>query len=192
MRRVLKLVNDGVCWDCIPAYGPHSSTLICQWHAGQLDVIRDCTMYFWKTSRLVAELKNGSLNESDLKNYYLATSLFFLVGYYLALLVPPENESALVVEAIGSIVVTILGVNYAFKANGGNAGSCFVNKAVSISVPLFIKVLVGGIVLGIVLVLLEGAGVGKSQSEWITSISIVVMEIGFFWRLITHIRNANA
>ena len=149
-------------------------------------------MYLWKTSRLVAELRNGSLNEADLKNYYLATSAIFLAGYYLSLLAPPQTLSALAFEAVGSLVVTIIGVNYAFNANGGNAGSFFVNKAVSISFPLLIKVMVASIAFGILLDLAEGAGATELQLQWITSISIVVIEVCFFVRLVAHIRNANA
>lgn len=148
-------------------------------------------MYYWKTGLLVAELRNGSLTEAELKNYYLAASLLYLVGYYLALLMPPENGSALAVEVVGSIVVTILGVNFAFHANGGNAGSRFLDKTISIAFPLLIKVLVASAVLGIALIVIEVAGASRLQQEWLTAISVVVIEICFYWRLVIHIRNAN-
>jgi ABC-type antimicrobial peptide transport system permease subunit len=149
-------------------------------------------MYLWKTHLLVAELKANSINENSLKNYYLATSILVSVCYYLALLEPRENFLAHAVEAIGTIVVTVLGINAAFKANGGVAGSGFLNKVVSIFFPLLIKVFVASLALGVLLAVLEQSGTSKSETAWVTSISIIAIQIVIFWRLVVHVRNTNA
>lgn len=148
-------------------------------------------MYFWKTDNLVAELKEGSVSEENFKNYYLGTSILTLVSFYLALLESPTNLSAMAIEAIGSIGATIFGLKYAFNANGGNSGTQFINKALSISFPLLIKVTVVGFILGVVLVFFEELGVKSLQIEWMLSLSIIFIQIVFFWRLSVHIKNTN-
>lgn len=149
-------------------------------------------MYLWKTQLLVAELKANAVNENNFKNYYLATSILVLACYYLAFLEPRENFLTLAVEAVGTIVVTVLGINAVFKANGGLAGVGFLNKVISISFPLLVKVFVVSFVLGLLLAIIEQFGIGKSETAWITSISIIAIQVVLYWRLVVHVRNTNA
>lgn len=149
-------------------------------------------MYIWKTHLLVADIKANSIDENGFKNYYLAASILISVCYYLALLEPHENSLALAVEAFGTIVATLLGINAAFKANGGVAGSGFLNKVVSIFFLLLIKVLVFSLALGALLFALEQSGANKSETEWVTSISIIATQVVMFWRLVVHVRSTNA
>lgn len=149
-------------------------------------------MYFWKTHQLVSDLTMGSLKERDLKNYYLATSFLISVAYYAALLGPRENLYALAVEAIGVLAVMIVGLNVAFTANGGASGTRFLEKIIAISFPLLVKFLIAGFVLGILVVLLEVAGLDTGQVEWVLSISTIVLQVAFFSRLVTHVKKTNA
>lgn len=149
-------------------------------------------MYFWKTHLLVEDLKNNSLDETNLKNYYLATSILISVCYYLAMMSPKAYPPAMVFEAISTIIITVLGINAAFKANGGPSGVHFLNKVVSITFPLLIKVLISGFVLGIFVEMLTIAGASQLQTDWVTSIAIVIMQIVLYWRLAVHVRRTNA
>lgn len=149
-------------------------------------------MYFWKTDALVSELKQGSLSEENFKNYYLATSILTLIGYYLARLELPTNMSAFALEAIGSIGVAIFGLNIIFNANGGNSGSYFLNKTMSISFPLLMKTVIAGLALGVLQALCKIYGVEKDAIEWLNSISIIFIQIVFYWRLSVHIKRVNA
>jgi len=97
---------------------------------------------------------------------------------------------ALVTESLVTLLITIIGINAAFKANGGGTGTRFIEKAVLLSFPLLIKVMVAGLVVGVVTGVLEMAGTSKFQLEWGTSISIIAIEAVFYWRLVTHIRRA--
>jgi len=72
-------------------------------------------MYLWKTEQLVEDLRRSSLGEEHFKSYYLATSVFTSICFYLALLGPRENMPALATEALGAVIITILGINTAFK-----------------------------------------------------------------------------
>jgi ABC-type antimicrobial peptide transport system permease subunit len=149
-------------------------------------------MYFWKTDLLVAEFKANSINENNLKNYYLATSVLAFVFYYIALLEPHENYLALAVEAIGSITVSVLGINSAFQANGGVLGRGFLNKMISIFFPLLIKSFVAGLILGVLLAILFHSETDKSIITWVTSISVIAIQVVIYWRLTVHVRNTNA
>ena len=149
-------------------------------------------MYFWKTKLLVDDLRNNSMEANSLKNYYLASSLLLTVGFYLSSIQPRENLAALATEAIATIALTILGLNAAFHANGGSVGVNFLNKVVSISFPLLIKVLVAGLALGVGLGIMESSGAGHATREWIQSIGTTVITAVMYWRLAVHIRGTNA
>jgi hypothetical protein len=149
-------------------------------------------MYFWKTRLLVDELAKGPLEEGTLKNYYLATSILVLVSYYLSFLGPRENLYALTAEAIVVLVATIIGLNAAFAANGGAAGSRFLDKIIALSFPLLIRVLAAGFVLGLLVAILDAAEVSKVQVEWVSSISNIAIQVVFFLRLVTHVKKTNA
>ena len=149
-------------------------------------------MYFWKTHLIVDALKKSSIEPNALKNYYLASTLLYSASFYLTLLAPPTNLAALAIEAIGTLTITFFGLNAVFKANGGSNGIGFLEKIVSISFPLFIKVFVSGIGLGILLEILKTLGFSKLQIEWLTSISVIFIQVVFFWRLAFHMKNTNA
>lgn len=137
-------------------------------------------------------LRKIPTEQDVLKNYYLATSIFTSAIYYFATLAPSENFLALAIEAIGTVVVTILGINAVFKANGGSRGVRFLEKIVLISFPLLIKVFVFGLAAGILIVVLRGSGSNNSETGWFTAITGIAVQIVFFWRLVVHVRNTNA
>ncbi len=145
-------------------------------------------MYFWKTQLLAEDLKKNSINETDLKNYYMGTTVLTTICSSLALLQPPDNMPASVTESLVTLFITILGINAAFKANGGGTGTRFIEKSVLLFFPLMIKVMVVGLVVGMVIGVLEMAGTSKFQLEWGTTISIIAIEALFYWRLVTHIK----
>lgn len=149
-------------------------------------------MYFWKTPQLVEGLRNSSVSEADFKSYYLATSILTTIAFYLVMLEPRENMPALAIEALGAVIITILGINAAFNANGGPVGSRFVEKAVSISFPLLIKVLVAGFVLGFVVGFSTALGVSKYQGEWANAVGTLAIQSVFVWRLVVHMKATNA
>jgi len=150
-------------------------------------------MYYWKTNTLAENLKNDEINQAEYKNYYIATSVLALVGYYLATLEPPETLYAVLFEAIGSILITIIGLNIIFRANGGDSGVGYLNRVVSLSFPLLIKVVVASFVLAIVLETLRELGSANSeQIDWLYSTSIVLIQVVFFWRIKVYVQYINA
>ncbi|MDR2000542.1 MAG: hypothetical protein LBP94_03300 [Zoogloeaceae bacterium] len=139
-----------------------------------------------------ARLANGGLGEEDFKNYYLVTSILISIWLYLGILAEPqESMFALALEAIGTVIITILGINAAFKANGGSAGAHFINKVVSISLPLFMKLLATGFVLGLILGFSVVLSLSKYQEEWVWAVASPLVQAIFFWRLVVHVRATN-
>ncbi len=149
-------------------------------------------MYIWRTKRLAEDLKSGNIKENDFKNYYIATSVIFLLGFYISLLEPVEVIEAMVFEAIGEIVVTIIALNIIFHSNGGDNGESYLNRVVSLSLPLLIKVFAVSIPLAIVLETMRELGSSTIQISWSYSIAIVLIQIVFFWRIKSHIQYINA
>ena len=88
--------------------------------------------------------------------------------------------------------MTILGLNAAFNANRGSVGVDFLNKVVSISFPLLIKVLVAGLALGIGLGIMDSSSASHATREWVQSIGTIAITAVMYWRLAVHIRGTNA
>jgi hypothetical protein len=151
-------------------------------------------MYIWKTQQLVNDLRAGPLDEGELKNYYLVYAIIISVVSHTGTNVPlDESMFVLVFNVIGSIMITIIGINAAFKANGGSAGSRFIEKAVSISLPLTIKLTVGFVLFFVLFFFLlsENFELNESQIEWIFIVGSLVIEAVFMWRLTVHVRATN-
>lgn len=149
-------------------------------------------MYYWKTHLLVADLAKGPLEETTLKNYYLATSVLLLISYYLAMIAAHENYYALALEAVAAIFATVVGLNAAFTANGGTSGTRFLDKVVAISFPLLIKVAAASFAVGLIFGVLDALEMSKLYVDWLSSISFIVIQVIFFLRLVAHVRKINA
>ena len=148
-------------------------------------------MYLWKINNLVSELREESLTQENFKNYYLVTSVSLLLFSYLLALDTPTNLTHYWADAIGTILVTIVGLNLAFNANGGNTGKNFLNKTVSLAVPLMIRLGVAGTLVMIPFVVLEVFFSMSISEEWFLSIFTLSVNIIFFWRLVVHLKNTN-
>jgi len=148
-------------------------------------------MYLWKINNLVSELRKESLTQENFKNYYLVSSVIVILSAYVMALYTPTNLTHNWADAIGTILVTIIGLNLAFKANGGNTGSHFLNKTISIYVPLTIRITVASTLVIIPLVVLELFFSVRISEEWFLSILTLSLNIIFFWRLFVHLKNTN-
>lgn len=150
-------------------------------------------MYFWKTGSLVEDLKNNKVTERNFKNYYLASSLLMMISYYIAMAAPPENMTMMLIEAISSIGITVFGIGFVFKCNGGDSGSNFINKALCLSFPLMIKVFVAGFFIGGVAAgFMEAGSLSQQVIEIAYTALGLLIQVIFVWRLAVHIQRVNA
>lgn len=93
-------------------------------------------MYLWKTRILAENIKNGSLEQKDFKKYLIAVATLTLFCFYMAILKSPGNIYMIMFEITGSILITIFGINITFRTNGGNEGVEYLNRYISLSLPL--------------------------------------------------------
>lgn len=155
-------------------------------------------MYFWNTKTLASDIKKGELSEADQKNYYLGLSIIILIQIYLGLIEGPRDFTFTAIEFLLMLAITVAGINWAFKANGGNEGRDFIGRFVSLSFPVMIKIFVLTLVLAFAAVFLIASLVdpqamerGASVRESVVLLIAVAMEIIYFWRVITHLNAIN-
>lgn len=145
-------------------------------------------MYFWKTDILVNKVKSLSIDERAMKSYYLATSVLSVIGLYISML-GCTSATATLIECIGGLLLTIIGINYAFNANGGSTGTRFLEKIIVISFPLMVKLFVASLIAGFAIGVVYG---DQLIGDWIEVIFILAAMSVFYWRLAFHIRHTNA
>lgn len=157
-------------------------------------------MYFWNTAKLIDDLKNNRLTEENFKNYYIVIGLFTIIGMYAIHLVPRINTESVIVEFILSIGILISGINALFTANGANNGKHFLNRVISLILPISIKLLVLSfipyiVILGIFQYLtgsFDNPEIVDPRLEWLeTSVSIAI-QLLTFWRLYVALKKVNS
>ena len=97
------------------------------------------TLYFWNTSQLAQELRNGPIDSNRAFAYFAAWLVFVTaVSYYsIYLMGPPDHLS--IAEGVLGVLITALGLWRCFVANGGHAGHQPLERFVSLSLPIAIK-----------------------------------------------------
>ena len=108
-------------------------------------------MYNWNVTALKAELKRGSLSESDAFRYVLASSILMTLELALVASVPPSNVCDYVSIPVAGLI-TIAGTVYCHRKNGGAGGVNFLSRYVSLGWVSFVRWLVLGFVPLIVVV----------------------------------------
>lgn len=150
-------------------------------------------MYIWKTDKLSSEIKENTLTEKDWKHYFLASAILITLSMYMIQTMPRTNMISLMVEAILMIVITVIGINIAFKSNQENKGTNFVARITALSFPLSIKIIATSFVFGIILGFLnEMDPISIENEEWAYTAFTVVIQIIFFWRIKVHLTYINS
>lgn len=149
-------------------------------------------MYLWKTKMLAENIKNGDLKQKDFKNYLIAVTALTFIGLYTIILEPTRNSYVILFEMTGTILIAVFGINITFKTNGGNEGVEYLNRYISLSLPLYLKIIVAGFFLAAIMYILRELNMSDLQIEWLSSTSGLIVSIIFFWRLNVHIRYINA
>lgn len=150
-------------------------------------------MYFWKTGKLASDIKTVGIEEAVKMSYYLATTIITLIMSMLVIALSPQKDiySALV-ECISLIIISILGIKITFASNKGNLGIDYIGRVVALSFPLSIKMLFFGFIFGFVLGLYVEMSKNTAFMPWATSLSTVIIQMWYFWRLNIHLRFINA
>ena len=106
------------------------------------------TIHWWDTDKAVEELAEGNVSEQDALYYAMIGALMYTQASYYCTWFGGSQSWLLIYECIVVAIISVVGVNECFKANGGAQGADFLKRLSIISVPVGIKVGVAGIFVG--------------------------------------------
>lgn len=150
-------------------------------------------MYFWNTKALARELSANTLNKKHYKNYYLVTALLITLVYYYAMYSPYADARIIGLECISTLIILFVGIQSAYKANGGDQGNHFLGRITALSFPILVQTTVAGFVFGLVLFgLYWGLSLANTVFdywfEWYISAFTIFLQVLFFTRLVYYIK----
>lgn len=157
-------------------------------------------MQFWNTAKLIEQLKHDQLSQANYKNYYITVGLLTLLGMYAVQLTPRINTQLVIVEFVLSIGLLISATNSLFAANGADSGKNFLNRIVSLMLPISIKVFVLSLILYVITIgtfqVLTGSlgnpDVVDPRLEWFDTAFTIVIQIVTYWRLYVALKKVNS
>lgn len=143
---------------------------------------RGIKMYYWRTDLLTEDLRTNKVSEKDKCLYYILTSVLIILAMW-SLEAGDQPVTMLVhLNYVLELILTTGGLWYVFKAY--RPKSLFVERAVAISFPLTIKVLLLTILAILPFqVLME---LGKLPESIIFEIVILNIAILFFYIRLGH------
>lgn len=156
-------------------------------------------MYIWKTSKLIDDLKHNRLTSQNFKNYYIVSSLLTLFGMYAIRLSPNHNALFASIEFAINAGILIIGVNMLFIANQRNAGKDFVNRIISLMLPISIKITVLSSICYILIIAIlqflnnteQHLEKMASLVEWQSIIFSISIQALILWRLYVALKKIN-
>ena len=143
-------------------------------------------MYFWNSAKLASEIKLGQLTGKQKKTYYLASSLLALFSSFLAGSSITTGATE-IVELFLLVIITIIGINLTYTANGGENGHDYIERITILSFPIILKVLAIYIAIAVIIGISDGR---ISQEMFVLIVSSA--EMVYFWLLFNHFKEINA
>ena len=154
-------------------------------------------MYFWDSRRLAVDLRNDAVPASTLRNYLIALLLVSTPAMYLIFPTPPDIWS--VISLFGGIAIIIIGIRYAYQANGGDEGQRFIEKSVALLLPLTIQSMALGFALALSWHVFRPSSLGRLSTDGTglidsTSQNLfwLALQVWLLWRLVVHLRDMRA
>jgi len=148
-------------------------------------------MYIWNTRKLVADLSKGQLPQHEQFKYLLVWVLISLLLYELPSSASEPYSLERAVISFGSAVITLVGTVHAYRANKGRAGSEFLVRYVSLSLPIFVRLFVLMVPVMFLYFGIAEHGFGidvTSSTTWGDAGFLLGFETLFFYRLAKNIR----
>ena len=143
-------------------------------------------MYFYDITSLKHRLANGPLPERESLPYLVVFVTLYAVVMYLPFL--PENAWDYF-EVAFSLLVSIVGTIYLYRANGGEKGRDFIYRYIVLGWVVAVRFLSLFVPIAIVF---YGAGyyfgAASEQTNWFDVLVIVIFEIAFYLNFARHLR----
>jgi hypothetical protein len=153
-------------------------------------------MYFWNLTKLKNELRGGPLGQRAARSYLFALIIVYYAAFMMERSSPPppamtatDWESTLI-----AFVSCILGIVFAYRANGGEGGIDFMGRYVALGWVIWMRlaavVTIGCLVAAVVLTIAVKSA--EVRHEYIQFLGLLlVMGISLFYPLwlVTSIRD---
>ncbi|EKO3844721.1 hypothetical protein NTE29_005051 [Vibrio harveyi] len=148
-------------------------------------------MYIWKTSKLSEELRDNKVPDSDWIKYALIFLIFYTVTLYLMILAPYASNEAMITEAIGILVVSILGVGVTYRTNNRD-GKTYILRSIALSIPLSFRFVALSVLVGMAIVSFDFGDQHYFIIELLSTFSVIALQALYFWRLNVHLKYINS
>jgi uncharacterized membrane protein YadS len=147
-------------------------------------------MYFTKYHPLKERLRDRMMDDREALPYFVVYSVLAAIATSLHAAPPPTVW--LVSNCAGTVLVTLAGVLYCYRQNGGQAGYDFIQKSVVLGwvvairlIPLFLLSVLAGRLLKSFL------GHPKEEFSWVDVVLDLLTLAFYFERLGRHLRDTN-
>lgn len=148
-------------------------------------------MYFWKIEKLKEDIREGTLSEKDRFSYMFLSSIITVLLMVLLRYTPIEQPNIWdVIDSTLYVLMSIIGMLFAYRANGGSNGTDFLGKYFSISFVLMIRLFILFLLIAIVLFFYHLFTFDEDEIITTTLFEIVLASLWtaiFYYRLYVHI-----
>ena len=150
-------------------------------------------MFFWNVAALKRQLASGALPPRAGLRYTIAGLISLSVLWEIGWRTATPAMAVDNVAAVANLAVLVFGTLVVYAANGGDRGTDFLGRFLSLSWVVGVRIFVGLIaaifVAGIVAELRAPGSLDAPGSiEHMSAILVVLFNAFFYWRLAVHIR----
>ena len=146
-------------------------------------------MYFWHIEKVREQLASGAISERTGFKYFMAHIVLYSLAYV------PIFETEPFDYAVGLLLIpiTVGGVLYAHRSNGGYEGENFYTKLFTISWVMTVKLLVAIVVYFALFGFFTAAAGGKDDLSYniAKAVLFTLFMLVYYWRIGVHIRHTN-
>lgn len=152
------------------------------------------TFHFWRTDLLADDLATNRLTEGSAVKYMLLGSALYTQSIYFALWFGAHRDWMFFFEVGLVLVISLIGINECFRANGGNEGSQFITRLSTLAVPIGLKLAIAGLVISqgfyyAAPYVLSGGAFRDPQMiyRYVSFLMPVAFTFVYYWRIAYHL-----
>lgn len=143
----------------------------------------------WSTAFITRCLRTERLSEAATFRYFLAIMAFDWLQFTCIATTPTPSISLWsTVGSWSTFAVTVLGLVYLYRMNGGSTGRQFLQRYFPLSITVGWKFVVA-MFAAMWLVPVVLAGQSNETLGWSATVSLLVINIFMFWRIGFHLRS---
>lgn len=155
--------------------------------------------HLWRADLLAHDLANGSISQKDAARYMMAAAFLYAQATYLSVWLGGYRDLTLLFEFVVVVVISLVGVQECYKANGAESGRDFLQRYCALAVPVGVNTTVVSIILGQVLyrafpyvVTEESFRDPLFVYRLLSFIFVIAFAVVYFWRIAHHLGRIRA